>query len=87
MAKIAPRARRDGRREISRLTIERVVAAVRLIEPGNLRVSNLSPIGVDGGSIEVDRYLPGSPADQIGASNRNLGVLRAAGRRRNDQAR
>jgi len=87
MAEIAPGARRDNRREIAGFTVERVVAAVRGIEPGNLRIGNISPIGIDGGSIEVDRYLPGRPAHGIGAGDRGLALLRLTVYRRNGQPR
>ena len=87
MAEIAPGARRDNRREIAGFTVERVVAAVRGIEPGNLRSGNLSPIGIDSGSIEVDRYLPGRPAHRIDASDRGFTLLRVSVDRRNGQTR
>src|SRR5215472_10557213 len=56
-----------------------------MIEPGDLSIGNLSPIGIDGGSIEIDRYLPGRPADRIGASDRGLTLLRVTADRRNGQ--
>ena len=76
MTKITARARRDNCRQITGFTVENIVAAVRGIEPRNLGIGNLRPIGINGGFIEIDRNLPRGAAHWIGAGDRDRGLAR-----------
>src|SRR5690348_36366 len=55
--------------------VERVVAAVLWIEPGNLCSADVGTIGVNRGFTIVDHNLPGGAAHRIGAGKRRLALL------------
>src|SRR5579863_9191712 len=59
IAEVAAGTRGDGSGQRPGPAVERIVAAVLRVEPGDLGASDLGRIGVDGRSAVIDRDLPG----------------------------
>ena len=64
------------------LAVERVVAAILVVVPGDFGVADLGRIGIDGRAVEVDADLPGRAAGRVGAGHGACGGGCPFGRRR-----